>query len=151
MIDRKKNIFKLQQGDYIASKKVEGVYLKRPEVSEMFLYGDSTQSFVVAIIVPNREVIEMMGLDLGIKGSFEYLCTHPRIRRQLLTQLNEFASAEGLESVEQPKNVYLEPLSFQEKGILTNTLKLQRHIAKKLYTGQINAMYREGMFVGKEK
>lgn len=30
-------------------------------------------------------------------------------------------------------------------------MKLQRQAAKKLYFGQINAMYREGMFVGKEK
>jgi long-subunit acyl-CoA synthetase (AMP-forming) len=91
-----------------------------------------------------------MGKDLGIVGKFEYLCTNPRIRRQLLTQLNDFAKSEGLKNYELPKNVYLEPVSFRTQGILTDTTKLLRYAAKKLYAGQINAMYREGMFVDKE-
>lgn len=64
----------------------------------MFLYGDSTQQFAVAIMVPQKGYIEEMGKELNLTGAFEYLCTHPRIRKQLLTQLNSFAQEEGLES-----------------------------------------------------
>ena len=57
IIDRKKNIFKLQQGEYIVVEEIEFVYSKRPEVAEIFLHGDSNQSFCIAIIVPKQEVI----------------------------------------------------------------------------------------------
>ena len=58
IIDRKKNIFKLQQGEYVASERVEAVYVKREDfIQEMFLYGDSTQNFCVAIITPVKAAI----------------------------------------------------------------------------------------------
>lgn len=31
------------------------------------------------------------------------------------------------------------------RGILTNTMKIQRHEAKKYYKGQVEQLYKEGM------
>lgn len=54
VIDRKKNIFKLSQGEYVSCEKVEINYVKSKYVTEAFLHGDSLQSYAVIIIVPNR-------------------------------------------------------------------------------------------------
>ena len=71
IIDRKKNIFKLQQGEYLAPDKIENVYSKCGLVSESFLHGDSHQHFAVAIVTPNREQLEKLAAAKGIAGSFD--------------------------------------------------------------------------------
>jgi len=70
------------------------------------------------------------------------------VRTELLTRLNAFTKKEGLSGFEQAKNIYLDPESFATKGIVTNTMKLQRHEAKKTYKKELEDMYKEGMLGG---
>lgn len=151
IIDRKKNIFKLQQGEYVAPEKVEAVYLKRPEVAEMFLYGEPTQAFAVAVIAPEKAALEEIARKVGVTGSFEKLCSSPAVRKALLLEANEFGRREGLYGFEQPKNVFLEAQPFQTRGILTTTMKLQRFVANKIYQKEFAAMYKEGDILGSGK
>ena len=55
VIDRKKNMFKLSQGEYVAPERIEAVLTKSPLIAQCFLHGDSLQSATVAVIVPDRE------------------------------------------------------------------------------------------------
>lgn len=57
IIDRKKNIFKLSQGEYIAPEKLENAYTEIDFVKQIFVYGDSLQSVLVGIIIPDEEVV----------------------------------------------------------------------------------------------
>lgn len=41
VIDRKKNIFKLSQGEYIIPDKIENVIVESKYVYQVFVYGDS--------------------------------------------------------------------------------------------------------------
>jgi long-subunit acyl-CoA synthetase (AMP-forming) len=41
------------------------------------------------------------------------------------------------------KNIHIEILPFLNRGILTNTMKIQRHQAKKTYKDVIAKLYQE--------
>jgi len=44
----------LQQGEYVAPDKIEGIYSKCKLLAELFLHGDSSQHFAVLVAVPNK-------------------------------------------------------------------------------------------------
>lgn len=58
--------------------------------------------------------------------------------------MNATGKNEKLNGFQLAKNIWLEPKGFQSKGILTNTMKLIRYEARKVYAEQISKMYQEG-------
>ena len=144
IIDRRKNIFKLAQGEYVAPEKIEGVYIDNPLVTEAFLHGQSLHSFAVAVIVPNESELNKLAESMSIKGSFQELCQNKQVRSEMLNLLNKEARGKGLYGFELAKNVHLEPESFMVKGVLTNTLKIIRYDTRQYFKQQIEDMYKEG-------
>lgn len=65
IIDRKKHIFKTQHGEYIAPERLEGIFTKSPYVDQMFVYGNSLQAYLVAVIVPNPDKWTELNQDKG--------------------------------------------------------------------------------------
>lgn len=54
IIDRKKHIFKLAQGEYIAPEKIENIYVRSSAVAQVYVHGDSLQvgEHILTRIVP---------------------------------------------------------------------------------------------------
>lgn len=76
IIDRKKNLFKLAQGEYIAPEKIENIYVKAKGVSEVFIHGDSLQSACICIAVPDKKYIMdyAKANNIANADNFEALC-----------------------------------------------------------------------------
>ena len=96
VIDRIKNIFKLSQGEYIAVEKVENVYLQNDLIDHSCVYGDSTQNYIVAVVVPNQKkftsFIETTSVDDQVKQlRYEEMCMNGDVRKLLLEELNKTA------------------------------------------------------------
>ncbi|KDP23513.1 hypothetical protein JCGZ_23346 [Jatropha curcas] len=143
IIDRKKNIFKLAQGEYIAPEKIENVYAKCRFVSQCFVYGDSFNSFLVAVVVVEPDVLRDWAAYEGIKyDDLGQLCNDPRARAAVLAEMDEVGKEAQLRGFEFAKAVtlVLEPFSM-ENGLLTPTFKIKRPQAKEYFAKAISNMY----------
>lgn len=57
LIDRRKNLFKLAQGEYIAPENIENILVTTPGINEVWCYGDPLKEFLVGVVVPDPDVI----------------------------------------------------------------------------------------------
>nr|ATE88093.1 long-chain acyl coenzyme A synthetase 7 [Vernicia fordii] len=145
IIDRKKNIFKLAQGEYIAPEKIENVYTKCRFVSQCFIYGDSFNSFLVAVVAVDPDVLRDWATFQGIKyDDLGQLCNDPRARAAVLLEMDEVGKEAELRGFEFAKAVTLVPEPFTlENGLLTPTFKIKRPQAKAYFAKAISNMYTE--------
>jgi long-chain acyl-CoA synthetase len=80
IIDRKKNIFKLAQGEYVAAEKIEATYGKDPLVDQVWVYGNSFESSLVGVVVPNPDQLTALAAKVGVSGDRAALCKDPKVR-----------------------------------------------------------------------
>ncbi|XP_029417956.1 long-chain-fatty-acid--CoA ligase 5 isoform X2 [Nannospalax galili] len=142
IIDRKKNIFKLAQGEYIAPEKIENIYIRSRPVSQVFVHGESLQSSLVGVVVPDPDVLPAFAAKIGVKGSFEELCQNQNVKKAIFEDLQKVGKEGGLKSFEQVKNIFIYPEQFSiENGLLTPTLKAKRVELSKFFQTQIKSLY----------
>uniref|UniRef100_A0A8C1JUP4 Arachidonate--CoA ligase n=1 Tax=Cyprinus carpio TaxID=7962 RepID=A0A8C1JUP4_CYPCA len=142
IVDRKKHIFKLSQGEYIAPEKIENVYTRCVAVLQVFVHGDSLQSHLIGVVVPDPEVFVDWAKERGIVGSYEELCQNPDVKKAVLEDMTAVGKEAGLKSFEQVKDLYLHPEMFSvSNGLLTPTLKSKRVDLRRVFSEQIAQMY----------
>ncbi|XP_073147333.1 long chain acyl-CoA synthetase 6, peroxisomal-like isoform X1 [Henckelia pumila] len=145
IIDRKKNIFKLAQGEYIAPEKIENVYAKCKFVSQCFIYGDSLNSSLVAVVCIEPESLKDWAVSQGVKhDNLGELCSNPRAKAAVLAEMDAVGKEAQLRGFEYAKAVTLVPEPFTvENGLLTPTFKVKRPQAKAYFAEAISVMYKE--------
>ncbi|KAL6279294.1 hypothetical protein ACE6H2_016175 [Prunus campanulata] len=132
IIGRKKNIFKLSQGEYVAVENIESKYLQCPLITSIWVYGNSFESFLVAVVVPDRKALEDWAAEHHLTDDFKSLCQNLKARKYILDELNSVGQKQQLRGFELLKAVHLEPNPFDmERDLITPTFKLKRpHLLK---------------------
>ncbi len=76
IIDRKKDLVKLQQGEYVSLGKVEAQMKTHPLVENICVYGDPYKRSTVALVVPSKSHLEDLAsryLNMHVSSS-SYVC-----------------------------------------------------------------------------
>ncbi|KAK7341532.1 hypothetical protein VNO80_24464 [Phaseolus coccineus] len=144
IIDRKKNIFKLSQGEYVAVENIENKYLQCPLITSIWVYGNSFESFLVAVVVPERKALEDWAVKHNSTDDLKSLYENPKARKYILDELNSTGRKHQLRGFEMLKAVHLEPNPFDmERDLITPTFKLKRPQLLKHYKDCIDQLYKE--------
>ncbi|KAN0034170.1 hypothetical protein ACTFIV_000656 [Dictyostelium citrinum] len=147
IIDRKKNIFKLSQGEYVAAEYLESVFVRSPFASQVFVYGDSLNSFLVGVVVPDFEVVQKLfsskypELDVSNHAT---LAKSKELYKEILSSFDACAAEAKLHGFEKLKHIYVENEPFtEENNLLTPSFKPKRPQLKERYQTVIDTLYAE--------
>ncbi|MFK7908558.1 MAG: thioester reductase domain-containing protein [Chitinophagales bacterium] len=134
VIDRLKDVIKLSQGEYVAIGVLGTVFEAQSAViQQVYIYGNSHRAYLLAVIVPDREVAQTL---LG--GNVE----DAQLRVLLRSELQKVAQNADLKSFEVPRDFIVESEPFSQKnGLLSSVRKRLRPALKRKYKERLEALY----------
>ena len=97
-VDRRNFVLKLSQGEFVTASKLEAVFQNSPLVRQIYIYGNSARSYLLAVVVPVA--------DAAAQGDTEEL------HRSIGDSLQDVAKAAGLQAFEIPRDFIIEPTPF---------------------------------------
>lgn len=65
--DRKKDLVKLQYGEYVSLGKVETALKTHPLVDNVCVYGSSLSTFTIALVQPSEPALRAFAKTVGVK------------------------------------------------------------------------------------
>ncbi|KAK3946204.1 putative long-chain-fatty-acid--CoA ligase [Diplogelasinospora grovesii] len=152
IIDRKKNVLKLSQGEYISPERIENVYMGSTNLITMgYVHGEPKESCLVAIFgidpvqfAPYASKILKKIVSAEDTAALKVAANDPRVKKAFLKLLDGIGKSHKFNSYERVRNCYLdiEPFSM-ENELLTPTLKLKRPQTARAFKKEIDRMYEE--------
>lgn len=131
IIDRRSNVIKLSQGEFVAVARLEAVFASAALVRQIYLHGNSERARLLAVVVPTPEALDRFGTTLELKSV-------------LLQSIQARASTAQLQSYEVPLDILVEGEPFNtDNGLLSGAGKLVRPRLKERYAGRLEQMYRD--------
>ncbi|HXO82585.1 MAG TPA: carboxylic acid reductase [Mycobacterium sp.] len=122
-VDRRNNVIKLSQGEFVAVARLEALYVKSPLVRQVYIYGSSERSFLLAVVVPTD--------DVAVAD-----------RSAIAESLAQVARDHHLNGYEIPRDFLLESEPFSlENGLLSGVGKFLRPKLKDRYGPALEQLY----------
>ncbi|RMZ79602.1 hypothetical protein DV737_g3290, partial [Chaetothyriales sp. CBS 132003] len=143
IIDRKKNLVKTLNGEYIALEKLESTYRAAPVVGNICVYARADKAKPIAIIVPVEAVLLKLAADIGIKGSsLEQVIHDKALNAAVVKEIQSAGKAHGLAGIEIVDGVVLADEEWTpQNGFISPAQKVQRKKIQEKYAKEIEVAY----------
>jgi len=129
-VDRRNNVLKLSQGEFVTVSRLESVFVNSPLIRQIFVYGSSERAYLLAVIVPTVDALERYSGDIDA------------LTPSLGESLRRIAKDADLNSYEIPRDflIEIEPFSL-ENGLLSGVGKPLRPALKAHYGERLEQLY----------
>ncbi|WP_156744230.1 AMP-binding protein, partial [Mycobacterium sp. E740] len=103
-LDRRNNVLKLSQGEFVTVSKLEAAFGDSPLVRQIYVYGNSARSYLLAVIVPTADALDRYDGEA--------------LKAALSESLQDVARSADLQSYEIPRDFLVETTPFTlENGL----------------------------------
>lgn len=128
-VDRRNNVLKLAQGEFVALAHLEAIYAGAAGVRQIYVHGNSERSWLLAVIVPTEETLAHYPDENQLKAA---------LHDSLLTT----GRAAELQSYEVPVDFFIETEPFTiANGLLSGVGKILRPKLKEHYGQRLEELY----------
>lgn len=127
-VDRRNNVLKLSQGEFVAIATVEACFASSPLIEQIYIYGNSARSFLLAVVVPTDDASGRYSADV--------------LKAMIIESLHTVARSNELQPYEIPREVIVENVPFTAaNGLLTGIGKLARPALREKYGDRLERLY----------
>jgi long-chain acyl-CoA synthetase len=142
IVDRKKDLVKLQGGEYISLGKMEALYMQLPCLNNVCCFGDSTKEFSVAVVI-----VEPSQLPAELQRSGEQAYVGDKaVADYVLNLIRTSIKGKTGNKYEIVDKVYVagSTMWLPTSGLVTASMKIQRKKVTDYYKGAFDFMYGKG-------
>ncbi len=134
---RIKELYKLENGKYVAPAALEEQIKLSPYIANVMLYG-ANKPHNVALIVPDQAALADWSQDSGTP--LGDLTKNPQVSQLIMSEIDKYTS--GFKSYERPRKLALVPEDFTtENGMLTPSMKVKRREVVSKYAKLLEGLY----------
>lgn len=127
-VDRRNNVLKLAQGEFVTVAKLEAVFGNSPLIRQIYVYGNSAHPYLLAVVVPTQDALAAHSVEA--------------LKPMIADSLQSVAKEAGLQSYEVPRDFLVETTPFTlENGLLTGIRKLAWPKLKAHYGERLEQLY----------
>jgi len=140
IIDRKKDLVKLQAGEYVSYGRTESILKTAAIVENICAYADPARDFIIAVVIPDKNHLKNINPEIELLEA----CNDRDVKKDVVAQLKAYGIKNGLKNFEIPAKVLIVMDEWTpDNGLVTAAFKIRRKFIYDEYRKEIDTTYNE--------